>query len=219
MAAFLAGLGKFSVRRGGMSGVPEAFDGEFVSGNYFPIFGVGAVQGRALTADDDRSGAAPVAVMSHRAWQQRFAKDHSVVGSTFVIDGVPATVVGIMPASFFGDTLRADPPDFWIPLSAEPPMKGQNSLLSRADQHWLYILGRLKPGSPVPAIEAKVNLLLKQWLIDQGGTKLTAQRRQAIEREHVAVVEAAGGVGSMKNEYADGLRLLMGIAGLVLVIA
>ena len=70
-------------------------------------------------------GAAPVAVMSYRAWQQRYALGSSVVGSAMTISGVGVTIAGIAPQSFFGDTLRSDPPDFFLPLAMEPAMQRQ----------------------------------------------------------------------------------------------
>ena len=65
--------------------------------------------------DDDTAGAAPVAVLSHRAWQTAYGSDPSVVGSTFIVEGHPFTVIGVAPPGFFGETLRSDPPDIWIP--------------------------------------------------------------------------------------------------------
>jgi hypothetical protein len=139
MAAFGAQAGRFSVRRGSVQGLPTPLLGEFVSGNYFTMFGVRAAAGRTLLATDDSIGAPPVAVLSYRTWQQRYALDPNLVGSTFVINGTSYTIAGIAPAGFFGDTLRADPPDFWIPLSAEPIVRGQNSILNHAGDHWLYL--------------------------------------------------------------------------------
>ena len=72
--------------------------------------------GRLLTPSDDQSNAAPAAVMSYRAWQNYFASDPSIVGSTVAIDGFHVTVVGVAPAEFFGDRLTDNPPDFWLPL-------------------------------------------------------------------------------------------------------
>src|SRR5215471_7763671 len=106
MAGFQGGLSAVSARRAGSRGPAEPYVGEFVSGNYFQTLGVGAFMGRPLRSEDDKPGAAPVAVMSYRTWQQHFGLDPSVIGSTFVINQVPSTVAGIAPAGFFGDQLR-----------------------------------------------------------------------------------------------------------------
>jgi hypothetical protein len=111
--------------------------------------------GRSIQPADDAAGAPPVAVMSYRAWQQHHGLDPAVIGSVFVIDGTPITVVGIAPSGFFGDTLRQDPPDFWIPLAIEPIMRGQNSILNDAGSHWLYIGTELRMQRPGMAYMAR----------------------------------------------------------------
>ena len=107
----------FGVRRAGSAEAAQSYPGEFVSGNYFAMFGVNAYAGRVLDADDDRAGAPPVAVMSYRLWQQKYGSDPSVIGSVFNFNDKPFTVVGIAPPGFFGDTLRGTPPDFFLPLN------------------------------------------------------------------------------------------------------
>ena len=219
MAAFGAQPGPFSIRRGGAPGLPEPIDGEFVSGNYFAMFGIHAVAGRTIQPADDVAGAAPVAVLSYRAWEQRYARDPTVIGSTFLISGAGVTIAGIAPPGFFGDTLRADPPDFWIPLAAEPIIRGQNSILHHPDDHWLYIIGRLKTAVSPAKVEAKVNLGMQRWFLDRAGSTIAAKERREIIKQHIRVTPAGGGVGSMKEHYTDGLKLLAIVAGLVLLIA
>ena len=70
--------------------------------------------------------APPVAIMSHHSWQAEYGADPSVVGSTFVIEGHPFTVIGVTPPGFFGETLRGDPPDIWIPVQQEPIIAGES---------------------------------------------------------------------------------------------
>ena len=81
MAAFQAGLARVGVRRQGSASEP--FTDQFVSGNYFTMFGIRPFAGRLLASTDDRPGAPPVAVMSYRAWEQHYGADPSVVGSVF----------------------------------------------------------------------------------------------------------------------------------------
>lgn len=219
LAAFEAQPSPFSVRRAGDTAVPTPLEGEFVSGNYFTMFGAHAAAGRTLVAADDASGAAPVAVLSYRAWRERYALDPNVIGSSFIINGAGYTIAGIAQAGFFGDTLRTDPPDFWIPLSAEPIVRGQNSILQHADDHWLYIIGRLKPGASPSQVQAEADLELKQWLLDQAGSNVSAKDRQEIGKQQIRVTPASGGVGSLKNHYKEALRLLIIVAALVLLIA
>ena len=146
LAAFEAVQPLFGVRRSGSSQPAQSYPGEFVSGNYFTMFGIRAYAGRALTASDDQAGAPPAAVMSYRLWQQKYGSDPSVIGSVFDIDDKPFTVVGITPPGFFGDSLRNYPPDFFLPLNTEPFVEADADL-NKYDTHWLDLIGRIQPGA------------------------------------------------------------------------
>ncbi|HTQ52860.1 MAG TPA: ABC transporter permease [Bryobacteraceae bacterium] len=217
IAAFEGGQTDLSVRRNGSNAPALPFAGEMISGNYFSTFGVNAFAGRTITPADDQPDAAPVAVMSYRAWQEHFGLDPSVVGSAFTINQVPYTVAGIAPPGFFGDRLRADPPDFWIPIATEPMLHGPNSILNRDGFYWLYAIGRLRPGVNPAGIQPKVTAMLQRWLAAR--PDLSAQDRAKIGRQQIPVTPAGGGVSSMADETSAGLRLLMILSGLVLLIA
>jgi len=218
MAAFLAGLSEPSVRRAGSSAPPQTLIGEFVSGNYFPMLGVGSCAGRLISPADDRTGAPPVAVLSYHAWQQRYGGDPSLVGSTLTVNGASFVVSGIASASFYGETLRADPPDVWLPLSTEPLVRGKNGHLQRPDEHWLYIIGRLRPGARPETLERGLDSELRRWLTQQEGTQLTEAKRGEIARQYVHLTPASGGVARLRGNYGEGLKLLLGVAGLVLLV-
>ncbi|HYV31985.1 MAG TPA: ABC transporter permease, partial [Candidatus Binatia bacterium] len=165
LAAFTPFLADLSVRRSGASGPAEPYEGELVSGDYFEMFGIGAFAGRLFTSKDDTAGAPPVAVMSYHTWQEHFGLDPAVIGATFTINQLPYTVVGVAPPGFFGDTLRSDPPDFWVPLSTEPEVLGRlTSLLHNRRLEWLYLMGRLKPGSNPERVQSRLTAELQQWL-------------------------------------------------------
>src|ERR1700744_4474052 len=100
LVAMQADQSLINVRRG--SSTAQARPGEWVSGNYFSTFGVGAFAGRVFTDADDRAGAPTVAVMSYQAWQSDYGGDPSVVGATFYLQSQPVTVVGIAPPAFYG---------------------------------------------------------------------------------------------------------------------
>jgi macrolide transport system ATP-binding/permease protein len=101
MAAFSTMNSSLSVRRSGTATPPRALTSEFVSGNYFSMFGLHAMAGRLFTSADDRAGALPVAVMSYHAWREHFGADPSIAGATVVVNGLPFTISGIAPAGFF----------------------------------------------------------------------------------------------------------------------
>ena len=70
-----------------------------------------------------------------------------MVGSTFIVEGHPFTIVGVTPPGFFGETLRGDPPDIWIPIQQEPLIDGEGGLLHQSVGAWLRVIGRLRPGA------------------------------------------------------------------------
>ena len=118
LAAFQAGVGLLGVRRQGTEMAPRPLRAEFVTGNYFSTLGVRAFGGRVFDAGDDTAAAAPVAVISHRVWEATYGGDPAVVGSSFVVEGHPFTIIGIAPPGFFGETLRGDPPDIVAAIAA-----------------------------------------------------------------------------------------------------
>jgi predicted permease len=213
LAAFESYVSDLSVR-GPHDVAAEPYKGEFVSGNYFPMLGVGASAGRLLTPDDDSQTAPRVAVISYRAWQQRFGLDPAVVGSSLNISGVPYTIAGVAAPQFYGDTLRSDPPDFWLPLVGEP----EKWRLESANPEWLYIIGRLKTEFATASVEAKLNVELQQWL--NSHRDVIAEREwDQIPRQRINLTPAARGVEQMQTAYALGLRLLVALSVLLLLIA
>jgi len=220
LAALQAASTRLSVRRAGETGPARSMLSEYVSGNYFSMFGLRAAAGRLLLPSDDQPTAAPVAIMSHRAWESDFASDPSVVGAPIIVDGNPITVIGIAPAGFYGDRLTDSPPDFWLPLSAEPLVAGATSMLHSPNLHWLFVIGRLKPGASPAKVEQKVTPELQQWLSSPEGTSTVGDNeRNAIPKQWTHLVPAAGGVNDMASDSEKLLRLLMAASGLVLLIA
>ena len=220
LVAVQAGMSNASVRRSGDDSAARPLHSEYVSGNYFDMFGVGPGLGRVLHSSDDQTGAPPAAVMSYRAWQNYYASDPSVVGSTFTINGSPITVVGIAPAEFFGDRLTDTPPDFWLPLATEPLIHSTNTMLNKPNLHWLYLMGRLKPGIAPDQVGSKVTVELQQWLNSgEGASTIGDGDRSRIAKQKILALPAAGGVATLARDSQKGLRLLMALAGLVLLIA
>jgi predicted permease len=219
LAAFQAGQGEVDVRRLNTNSAPESYIGEFVSGNYFSTFGLKAFAGRTITPADDASNAAPVAMVSYHTWLQHFALDPSVIGGSFVINQVPFTIVGVTPPNFFGETLRPDPPDFFLPIATEQTLSVKAGLdpLVTSTLQWLYIIGRIKPGANPAVIQSETTVELQQWL--PSDPNLTDYDRSQISKQHIVVVPAGVGVASMERDTSAGLRLLMIISGLVLLIA
>jgi predicted permease len=221
VAAFQAGGARFGVRREGVETSARPLRSEFVSGNYFSTLGVGAFGGRVFNADDDRPAAAPVAVLSHHAWQGTYGGDAAVVGSTFVIEGHPFTVIGVAPAGFFGETLRGDPPDMWLPLHQEPLIDGDGALLRQSVGAWLRVIGRLRPGASTAGMGPRLTGVLRQWMQYDSGypSNWMPDVIRLLPKQVINVVPAGAGVGEMKEEYGRSLQILLAVCGLVLLIA
>ena len=217
LAAFQADTTFLGVRRAHDNNVAETYMGEFVSGNYFTMFGLPAYAGRALSVSDDRPGAAPVAMMTYRVWEQKYGLDPSVIGAAFNIDDRPFTIVGITPPGFFGDTLRAKPPDFFLPIASEPMVSGANSILHLPDTHWLDVIGRVRPNVSVGAIQSQMGVELQQWLKSHSG-ELRGNERRDLPKQAVYIRPGGAGITSMRDQYQRWLEILMMVSGFVLLI-
>jgi predicted permease len=216
LAAFQSGRNMMNVRSANATTKSERT--EYVSGNYFSTFGLGAYAGRMIQPSDDAPGAAPVAVLSYAAWQADHGGEAKVIDSTFHIQGRPVTIVGIAPPGFLGDRIDANPPAIWIPLNVEPVIEGQTSILKQLDTNWLYILGRIKPGITPASLQAKISNTLRQWLATQPVYTANGGDTQ-IHKQHVIVVPGGAGIQNLQQEAGDGLHLLTGISALVLLVA
>jgi predicted permease len=221
MAAFQAAGVQFSVRRGQRDNMAKPLRGEFVTGNYFSTFGIRAFAGRAITPSDDKASAPPVAMLSYRAWQQQYSSDPSIVGSTFVVNGHPFTIAGIAPPGFYGETLRSNPPELWLPLQQEPLVNGENSLLKQSISAWLRVIGRVKPGASIDGVAPRLTGLMRQWMQHDSGwpAEFMPLIIKSIPKQQIRIVPGGAGVGAMKADYGDSLRILLTVCCLVLLIA
>jgi len=221
VTAFQAGRARLSVRRQGVESAARSLRSEYVTGTYFSTLGVRAFGGRVSTADDDKPSAPPVAVLSHRVWQNTYASDPSVVGSTFVVEGHPVTVIGVAPPGFFGETLESDPPDMWVPLQLEPMINGEGSLLRQPVSAWLRMIGRLRPGASIDGMAPRLTGVLRQWMQNDSGypSNWMPDVIRMLPKQVIGVVPAGAGVGVMKEEYGRSLQILLSVCGLVLLIA
>jgi predicted permease len=216
LAAVQAGQQTWTVRRGDAQA--KSLHGEFVSGNFFSTLGLGSYMGRALTDKDDTPSSPPAMVISYKAWQGEYAADPSIVGATIFVQAKPFTVVGVAPPGFFGDRVTDSPADFWMPLQTEPYVQGDSSILHHQESHWLYLLGRVRPGTNIGALQAKLNVTLRQWLYSRpilnanGGAAL-------IPKMHVILTPGGGGIQNLQQQAGSILKMLMILSSVVLLIA
>jgi putative ABC transport system permease protein len=133
-------------------GDPERIDAEVASPGYFRVLGVTAQQGRTFLPDEDRTpGGRPVVLVSARLWHRRFASDPTLVGRAIGIEGLPLTVVGILPEGFAGLSGRAD---VWIPPTMAPQLTYEGYLTT--PQHFISVVGRLAPGVSFGSADAEL---------------------------------------------------------------
>jgi len=205
------------VRRDGSEDAPRSVMGEFVSGNYFRTFGLNAVTGRLLEDRDDAVGVPLTAVMSYETWRTRFNGDAGVVGSTFRVNTKPVTVIGIAPKGFYGDRLLPSPPEYYLPIETMPEIANV-TYVHNSESQWLYLIGRVKPGVSMGALQQKVTTLLRRQL---GATPHFSSReeQERIKTIHVVLAPGGAGIQAMQENRNRQLGLLWAVSGLVLLIA
>jgi predicted permease len=216
LAAFQSSLQTAGIRPAGSAtalGMPT----QFVSSNYFRMFGVTPAAGRLFEPGDDASGATPVMVMSYRTWTEQYGADPAIIGKTVYMNGVGATLVGVASAGFFGDTLRANPTGVWLPLGQDAALRGAAALRDRPESDWLYVMGRVPADTALSGIEAKASAALRAWLGAQ--SFLSKDERDRLPTSRVPIVRAPAGVPAMAGNFGQPLTMLLVMSGLVLLLA
>ena len=197
---------------------PEEAEGDMVSGAFFSGLGVKLQRGRGFTEQDEKDHA-PAAVISNTYWTRRFARDPDVLGTALYVNGIGFTIVGIAADGFEGlETGRST--DFWIPLQNRPELNAWGNALEdgkayMANPTWwcLRLIGRLSPG--VTKAQAASQL---QPVFQAAAFAGLGSPRQGEKPPTLSLVDAKGFPGYAQH-YGKPLRLLMGMVGLVLLIA
>jgi predicted permease len=179
---------------------------EIASGGYFDIRGLRAGAGRMLSALDDRRGAPPAAVISHRYWQRRFSSDSSVIGRSVLVNNRPYTIVGIADARAAGSFVGA-PVDVWVALEPSLPLLGVQVATDRA-QRVLTLIGRLAPAANGPQVRGELETVARDITRAHGRDKITLETGPGTLLH--------GGRRSMAVWF---LGIVMGLVGLVLLVA
>ena len=219
--AFAGLLGEFpfdvSLAAGGQT---ERASGELVTGNYFSILGVTAAAGRTLTpADDAAPGANAVAVLSHGFWTRRFGGDPSVVNRSIVVNGTPLTVVGVARPDFSG-IQPGRSADVFVPLSMKAQMTPFWNGLDDPRDHWLQIVGRLKPGVSARRAEVMLLSVYRPLLLDLAPRmKLQGKERREFENRRIELIAGGHGRTPLRSGIGKPVLSLMAMVALVLMIA
>lgn len=210
-------------------GQAEVASGHAVTGNYFTALGVQPSTGRLFTDEDDKPNATPVTVLGHRYWQRRFGGDHAIVGKQINVNNVAFTVIGVSAKGFDGTAGVGTTQDVAIPLALEPQLYAdkQRSYLS-GNVWWLRLMGRMKPGVTPEQVQAQLENTFLQSVVEHRTARQAAAKASggnAIAdldpKQYPRLYADPGGQGEMhrRRYYAPSLYLLLGVVGLVLLIA
>jgi predicted permease len=198
-------------------------EGMLVSGSYFPVLGVRAALGRLLDEGDDKTiGESQVVVLSYDYWRTRFGQDAGVLNQPLIVNGQPMTIVGVGPRGFDGTTLGTKPKVF-VPITMREVMepfftKGFENRRS----YWAYLFARLRPGVSVEQATSALNVPYHAIVNDVEAPLQKGMSDQTMKRfraRQVTVVADARGQSSVHKEASTPMYLLMGLTGLVLVMA
>jgi len=210
-----------------MNGHATRASGQYVSGDYFSVLEVSPAYGRVFSDADDKPGAVPAVVLEFTYWQKQFSSDPKVVGSTVLFNSVPFTIAGIAPPEFFGMS-PGSRPNFWIPLHTRDRIASKpDPKRFEARSIWLYAIGRLKPGVAPDKARTELEVLFHGSLANEASDAAKAPTKY--ETEHgmkafdtnlaIALTSTERGLASMRQRYSTQLFVLMGAAGLVMLIA
>lgn len=191
---------------------PEFLYREYVSANYFEVLGVRPALGRVFAGADGKRGAEQYAVVSYDFWRARLRGDASVLGKRIVIDEQPLIVVGVAQKGFRGVQVEGRA-DAWVPMTM------QRAPFQEVGFHWLWLLARPRPGISHAQVQAKTDVVVRQFLNSNYGRKAdTPWGRQALQ-EHLEVRPGAIGISMLRDQFAKPLALLMAVVVLILLIA
>lgn len=206
----------FDLSTGGAS---RPVSGIWVSGGFFETLGVRPALGRLLGPADDRRGCgSPGAVLSYPFWQREFGGDLGVVGRTLHLDAVPYTIVGVSEPRFFGLEVGRRF-DVAAPLCAEGLRDPGHSRLDGPQDWWLDIIGRLAPGVTTAQARAELGGMSPALFAATLPSGYTSTDAKAYTAFTLTTVPAGTGVSQLRRAYTQPLWLLLGIAGLVLLVA
>jgi predicted permease len=199
----------------------ERVSGDLVSGNYFDVLGVEAAIGRTFSNEDDRKpGAEPVVVLSYGYWKRRFAADPGVLNQTIVLNSHAMTIVGVAQAGFKSVGV-GEAADVFVPMMMQGLMTpGGNDLENRRSM-WLNVFARLKPGVSRAQAEAAMNVFWKPILEAEAKdlTKASQNTRTRFVNRHLSLEPGGQGVSGAPPEFSAAFAVLMGMVGLLLLIA
>jgi putative ABC transport system permease protein len=194
-------------------------DGLWVTGDFFAALGLRPAAGRLLSAEDDRTGCTPRAILGYDFWRRAYASDPSAVGRTITLDSRQVEIIGVAPAGFHG-LLVGRTFDVALPLCAEPLFSADGKgLVDAGTTWWLSVFGRLKPGWTIDRASAQLSTISPETFRSSLPSYYPPVSVQSYLDLKLAASPGGAGLSELREKYETPLWLLLGIAGLVLVIA
>ena len=190
-------------------GVASLANGQIVSGNFFTGYGARVLIGRPITPDDDRPDATPVAVITYPFWRRVYGLDPHVLGQTLTVVNTSFTIIGVLPRQYIGPLAGERRTDFYVPMMAPTPLC-EEEWLSSYDAWWVQIMGRLAPGADEAQVQSSLEILFSHVL---------DRSRVEIDRSGIFLQKGRHGVLFNRQKMAQPLWYLLGVVGLVLLIA
>ncbi|HEY2460253.1 MAG TPA: ABC transporter permease [Candidatus Acidoferrum sp.] len=224
------------IRRGqrGFSGIFAWAEGEFrlgeglqerqarglwIGGPMFATLGLTPLRGRFFSEQEDQPGCGtPGAVISYALWQSEFGGQDSAIGSNLMIQGRSTPVIGVTPASFFG-LVVGNQFDFIVPFCSSTQSVPGSDVLTRKDYFWPSVLGRLKPGWTLQQASAQLQAISPGIFQATEPSAYSSAVLDQYRSFQLAAYPAGNGISSLRDAYDKSLYLLLGITGLVLLIA
>ena len=190
-----------------------------VGGDFFHVLGVEPILGRLLGPADDQPGCGiSGADISYAFWQRNFAGDPSVIGKRLTLDGNSFQVIGVTPPGFNGISI-GDTFDVAVPICVEPILSPRNNRLTRRHAWWLATIGRLKPGWTIARANAQILAVTPAILQETIPTVYDAEATKKYLEYKLGAFSASTGFSELRSDSETSLWLLLGISGLVLLIA
>jgi predicted permease len=192
---------------------------QLVSSGFFDVLGVNPSLGRMFDSSDATApGKNPVTVLSFDYWQSHFAGARAVLGKAVIVNGSPFEIVGVAPEHFFGISLDVDP-DMWIPLTMQPQVTLRDSWLAPRGLMWLHMISRMPAGVSLAKAREWTTLELRRNLIARKGGSISPDEMKDITLSRVELQPGGRGVTGLRRQYWEPLQILMGVTGVVLLIA
>jgi putative ABC transport system permease protein len=214
-AVFAYGGGRFNLAAGGEA---RYADGYYVSGQFFETLGLRPLLGRTITAADDKRGCPGTAVLSHAFWQKEYGGRADILGKTISLDNHPFEILGVIEPGFTGVEVGSAM-DLYVPICSEKIVRGENSSLDGRDWWWLNIIGRPKPGTSPAQAAARLKTLAPEIFRATLPPNMKPDDQAEYLNNTFETLPVANGISDLRQSYQRALTILMGITGLVLLIA